>query len=262
MFYALTQGKIDTNGIEIHHDLLDIETLNTLALEGKSDVTAISIHNYAYVSNDYALLDSGGSIGYQYGPVLVAKQALTRTDIAHKRVALPGKYTSASLFFRLWAPQAEIVYLPFDQIFDAVNSGKVDAGVIIHEGQLNYREHGFVKVVDFGEWWFGETGLPLPLGANAVRKTLGMPLMKTLARLQRESIEYALLHRDEALAFAMNYARDLSLDAANRFVGMYVNERTVRYGDDDKRAIALMLKMAHERGIIPTLPQIEFISGD
>ena len=262
MFYALTQGKIPSDGVEIVHDLRDIETLNRFAMEGKTQVSALSLHAFAYVSETYALLDSGGSIGYHYGPVLVSNRPLELDDVKGKRVAVPGRYTSAALFLRLWCPDIACVYVPFDQVFEAIASGQVDAGIIIHEGQLTYAQEGFVKILDLGEWWFDNTGLPLPLGGNVIRRDLGMALMKKIARLQRQSIQYALDHRQEALDFAMGYARGLARQDANRFVGMYVNERTVAYGDDDRKAIALMLQMAYDAGIIPQLPKLEFITDE
>lgn len=260
MFYALTQGKIETPGLDIRHELRDIETLNQWALAGKCEVSALSLHAYAHVSDRYALLDSGASIGYKYGPVLVAKKPIAIEELSKKVIAVPGRLTSAVLYLQLWQPDLKLEVIPFDRIFDAVKRDQVDAGLIIHEGQLTYRDEGFVKLVDLGEWWFSETGLPLPLGANVVRRDLGPALMRDLAHLQRESIRYALAHRAEALAFAERYGRDLDTAKADRFVGMYVNERTAAYGDDDKRAIMLMLERAHARGIIPRLPAIEFVA--
>lgn len=262
MFYALTQGKIATEGFEVAHELRDIETLNQWAIEGKSDVSAVSIHAYAYVSDRYALLDSGASIGDKYGPIVVAREPMSLDTLKRKRIAVPGRTTSALLFLRLWHPDIAYDVYAFDDVGKAVLDGRADAGLIIHEGQLTYKDDGFVKLLDLGAWWFEQTGLPLPLGANVVRRDLGPKLMQKIARLQRQSIVYALEHREEAMDFALRYARGLELtkDKADRFVGMYVNEKTVRYSDEDKQAIALMLKLAHEAGIIPTLPMVDFIS--
>lgn len=262
MFYALTQGKIPTDGLRIGHELRDIETLNQWAMQGKSEVSALSFHAYAHVADRYALLDSGASIGHRYGPIVVAKRPYSPDALAKLRIAVPGRYTSALLFLQLWNSEIRYDIYDFNDISRVINEGKADAGLIIHEGQLTYAKDGFVKVLDLGEWWFQQTGLPLPLGGNVVRRDLGMDLMAKIARLQRQSIVYALAHRDEAMDFAIRYARDLDKRDADRFVGMYVNERTVRYGDDDKEAIRLMFQMAYDKKLIPALPALDFVSDE
>ncbi len=261
MFYALTCGKIPTGGLEIRHELRDIETLNAWAKEGKSEVTALSLHAYAYVSDRYAILDSGASIGDRYGPIVVSKRPLDEAALRRATIAIPGVLTTATLALRLWHPEIKTQVYPFNEIFSVVNRGEAEAGLIIHEGQLTYGREGFSKGLDLGEWWAARTGLPLPLGVNGVRRDLGMPLMQTLARLQRESIAYALSHREEAMAYARRYSGDLSADETDRFVGMYVNRRTLAYGEEDKTAIARLLSEAAAAGIIPAVPRLDFISA-
>ncbi|AAC06617.1 MqnA/MqnD/SBP family protein [Aquifex aeolicus] len=250
MFYPLVKGLIDTEGLEIEHVLADIETLNREALKGTYEVSAISFHAYPYVADKYAVLPSGGSIGEGYGPIVVAREELG--TLKGKKIAVPGELTTAFLTLKLYEPDFEHVVIPFDRIIQAVLEGKVDAGLVIHEGQLSYKDYGLKKIVDLGEWWKEKYGLPLPLGCNVVRKDLGREVVKKIERLMRESVEYALKERKRALEYAINYARDLSedLERTQKFVSMYVNERTVDYGEDGREAVRLLLRLGKERGII------------
>jgi len=250
MFYPLVKGLIDTEGLEIEHVLADIETLNREALRGTYEVSAISFHAYPYVADKYAVLPSGGSVGEGYGPLVVAKEELE--SLKGKKIAVPGELTTAFLTLKLYEPDFEHVVVPFDRIIDEVLKGSVDAGLVIHEGQLSYRDYGLKKVVDLGEWWKERYGLPLPLGCNVIRKDLGAEVIKKFARIMRESVEYALREREKALSYAINYARDLSEDPerTSRFVSMYVNERTVDYGEEGREAVRLLLRLGKERGII------------
>ncbi len=259
MFYALTAGKIDTEGLEIEHVLADIETLNREALKGTYEVSAISFHAYPYVADKYLVLPSGGSVGEGYGPIVVAKEHLE--DLKGKRVAIPGRLTTAYLVLKLYEPDFEEVLFPFDKVLDAVAEGIVDAGLVIHEGQLSYQDRGLKKVVDLGQWWMEKTNLVLPLGGNIIRKDLGVEIIRKMERLMRRSIEYALQHREEALSFAREYARDIKEDTerTNRFVSMYVNHRTLDYGEDGRRAVRLLLQMGIERNIIEAnMPEVIF----
>jgi len=250
MFYALTTGKIDTEGFQIEHVLADIETLNREALRGTYEISAISFHAYPYVADKYWVLPSGGSVGEGYGPIVVSKQELN--SLKGKRIGVPGKLTTAFLVLKLYEPDFEEVVMPFDQILLAVQEGRVDAGLVIHEGQLSYVDKGLKKIVDLGQWWQEKTGLPLPLGCNVVRKDLGTENIRKIERLMKESIRYALEHREEAIEFAREYARDIKedMERTNRFVGMYVNHRTLDYGEDGRDAVRLLLKLGVERGII------------
>jgi 1,4-dihydroxy-6-naphthoate synthase len=250
MFYALTAGKIYTDGLQIEHVLADIETLNREALKGTYEISAISLHAYPYVADKYLVLPSGGSVGEGYGPIVVSKQALN--SLKGKRIGVPGKLTTAFLVLKLYEPDFEEVVMPFDQILLAVQEGRVDAGLVIHEGQLSYVDKGLKKIVDLGQWWQEKTGLPLPLGCNVVRKDLGTENIRKIERLMKESIRYALEHREEAIEFAREYARDIKedMERTNRFVGMYVNHRTLDYGEDGRDAVRLLLKLGVERGII------------
>ena len=259
MFYPLVKGVIDTEGLEIEHVLADIETLNREALKGTYEVSAISFHAYPYVADKYLVLPSGGSVGDGYGPVVVAREKLE--SLKGKRIAVPGTLTTAYLTLKLYEPEFEPVVIPFDRIIEEVLKGSVDAGLIIHEGQLTYPDYGLVKVVDLGEWWKEEFGLPLPLGCNVVRKDLGRDVIKKIERLMRKSVEFSLRERERALSYAIDYARDLSEDRerTDRFVGMYVNERTIDYGPDGREAVRLLLRLGRERGIIETdLPEVIF----
>jgi 5,8-dihydroxy-2-naphthoate synthase len=258
MFYALAEGLIDTGGIRYVHELQDIETLNQRAMRGELEVTAVSIHAYAHIADRYALLPHGCSMGDQYGPRLVGKRVFTAEELAGKRVATPGPLTTATLALRLFQPKVEPVHMAFDKVEDAVLAGDVDAGMIIHEGQLTYETRGLRLIADMGEWWFRETGLPLPLGGNVVRKDLGPDLIRTVSRHLRESIAYALEHRAGALDHAMQYARGLDRGTADEFVGMYVNQWTLDYGATGREAVQVLLDRGHEAGIIRNPVVVEF----
>jgi len=259
MFYALAAGKIDTEGLTYVHELQDIETLNQRALKGELEVTAVSIHAYAYLTDRYALLPHGASMGDRYGPRLVARQPMTRADLQGKRIAIPGPLTSAYLALRLFEPRFEPVFTPFDQIEDAVVDGKVDVGLLIHEGQLTFGDRGLHLVQDLGEWWFGETGLPLPLGGNVIRKDLGVDLTRKISRHLRDSIKYGLEHRTAALDHSMQFARGLERGKADTFVGMYVNDWTLDYGDRGRQAVRQFLKRGVEDGVITHDAKVEFV---
>jgi 1,4-dihydroxy-6-naphthoate synthase len=258
MFYALSQNKLDTGHLSFVHELSDIESLNRRALEGELEVSAVSIHAYAYLADKYALLSSGSSMGDRYGPRLVAKEAMGK-DLRGKTVAVPGERTTAFLVLKLYEPQVEHVVVPFDEIMDHVARGGADAGLLIHEGQLTHESEGFMLIEDLGEWWHGETGLPLPLGGNVVRRDLGEETMREVARLVKSSIRYALDHREEALAYALNYARDLPPEKADTFVSMYVNEWTLDYGETGRKAIQTLLSRGYEAGIIPHKVEVELV---
>ena len=260
MFYGLATRKIQVPGYKFTHTLTDIETLNHRAIdEAFFDVTAISFHAYPYLQHSYALMNCGGSMGEGYGPVLVANKPYTTAEIPKLRIAIPGTLTTAYLTLKLFCPTLETTVVPFDQIIPAVAAGEYDAGLLIHEGQLTYASDGLSKILDLGQWWRTETGLPLPLGGNAIKRSLGPEVMQTTTFAVRDSIQHALDNRDQALDYAMQFARELNPSLANRYVGMYVNERTIDFGDDGREAIRLILKMGHERGIIPIVPQVDFI---
>ena len=259
MFFALATGKIDTEGLTYVHQLQDIETLNQRALRGELEVTAVSIHAYAYLTDRYALLPHGASMGDRYGPRLVARRLMTRAELGGKRIAIPGPLTSAYLALRLFEPDFIPVATPFDQIEQAVLDGTVDAGVLIHEGQLTIGESGLHLIQDLGQWWFEETGLPLPLGGNVIRKDIADDTKKKISRHLRDSIAYGLDHRGHALDHAMQYARGLDRAKADTFVGMYVNDWTLDYGERGRAAIRLFLERAAERGIIPKPVDPEFV---
>jgi 1,4-dihydroxy-6-naphthoate synthase len=259
MFAALALGRIDAGPYEFVHVLEDIETLNRKAVGGVYEVTALSIHAYAHLADRYSLLNQGASMGERYGPKIVTLSDLP--DLAGRRVGTPGEWTSAHLALRLFAPRAVPVPMDFDRVFSAVRAGEVDAGVVIHEGQLTYEAEGFRLHADLGEWWYGETGLPLPLGGNGVRRDLGERVMADLARLLRESIAWGLAHREEALDHALRYGRGLTRDEADRFVAMYVNERTLDYGDDGRRAVREFLDLAFRAGLLPRPVTPEFLGA-
>lgn len=260
MFFALARDLIDTGSYRFEHVLADIESLNRAAFDGTYEVTAVSVHAYAHLDETYALLASGASMGDGYGPVVVAREPIPENRLGELRVAIPGALTSAALALELWRPGLGTEVLPFDQIMPAVKEGRVDAGVVIHEGQLTWGQEGFAKIVDLGEWWAGETaGLPLPLGGNVVRRDLGDTRIREVAALLRQSIEYSLAHRDEALAYALDYGRGLDRSQADRFVGMYVNELTVDYGERGRTAVETFLGRAHARGLIPRVPRLDFV---
>src|SRR5947209_7154678 len=259
MFYGLATNKIRVPGLKFNHSLTDIETLNRKAMEGFYDVTAISFHAYPYNQDKYALMPCGGSVGDKYGPMVVAPKAFGLDELKRMKVAVPGTLTTAYLALKLFAPKIETTVVPFDQIIPEVLAGKHEAGLIIHEGQLTYDRSGLHKILDLGKWWNELTGLPLPLGGNAIRRELGTELIANINKALRDSIQYALDHREEALAYAMQFARDLDHQMADRFVGMYVNERTLDYGDDGKEAVERLLGMGHRAGIIPHKPFVEFV---
>lgn len=261
MFYALATGKFNTSGLEFEHILKDIETLNRWAMEGRLEVTALSIHAYAYVSDQYALLPHGASMGNRYGPLIVAKEPIRLEGLKAKRIAIPGTLTTAFLALQLLIGKVEYGQVPFDRILEAVSSGEYDAGLLIHEGQLTYQRHDLVKVLDLGEWWHERTGLPLPLGGNAIRKDLGPQLMKRVSRLLKESIQYALDHREEALKYAIQFARGLDQASIDRFVSMYVNEYTLDWGVEGRRAVQLLFQMGFERGILRRAATVEFVDS-
>ena len=262
MFYALTQGLLDTTGLEIRHALKDIETLNQAAFHGTYEITALSFHGYAHLSDLYQLMPSGASFGDGYGPVVVSRDPLGRADLALRKVAIPGRLTTANLALHLWQPEVETEIVPFDRILDAVLAGEVDAGVVIHEGQLTYGDAGLHCVVDLGVWWKEETGLPLPLGGNGIRRDLDPDLKQRLCRLLTQSIEYGLDHRSEALGYAVRYARGLEDDPerSDRFVGMYVNDWTRGYGETGRRAVQLLLDRGYAAGILPRRVAAEFVA--
>ena len=261
MFYALTQGVLDVEGLEIRHVLQDIESLNQAAFQGTYEITALSFHGYAHLADRYQIMPSGASFGDGYGPVVVSRQPLGRSDLPGLKIAIPGELTTAHLALRLWQPEVTTTIVPFDKILDVVQSGEMDAGVVIHEGQLTYGDLGLRKVVDLGEWWKGETGLPLPLGGNGIKRDLDPDLKRRLCRLLTESINYGLDHRQEALGYATRYARGLEDDPerSDRFVGMYVNDWTRDYGDAGRRAVQLLLDRGFEAGVLKERVVAEFV---
>lgn len=259
MFYALATDKVDTEGLTYVHELQDIESLNQRAMRGELEVTAVSIHAYADIADRYALLPSGASMGDRYGPRLVAREPMTKAQVAGKRIAVPGLKTSAYLALRLYEPRFEAVVIPFDQIEQAVADGTVDIGLLIHEGQLTFGDLGLHLIADLGEWWFEETGLPLPLGGNVIRKDFGQAMMKKISRHLHASIAYALNHREDALDHAMQYARGLDRSKADTFVGMYVNDWTLDYGERGREAIRLFLERGAQAGIVRRDVKVEFV---
>jgi 1,4-dihydroxy-6-naphthoate synthase len=260
MFYALAHDKLDTGDLQFRHQLQDIETLNRRALRGELEVTAISIHAYASLLDKYALLPSGCSMGDRYGPMVVARRPLTVEELKTARIAVPGTLTTAFLTLRLLLPDGfSYEVLPFDHILGAVAESRFDAGLIIHEGQLTFQNQGLHLVVDLGVWWQEKTGLPLPLGGNVVRRDLGMPTMRRISRLVKESIRYSLEHRDAALEYALQYARDMDKALADRFVGMYVNDWTLDYGERGRSAVRRLLAEGHRAGVIANPVNVEFV---
>ena len=262
MFYALAENRIDSGEFEFRHVLKDIETLNRNALEGRYEVTAISLHAYAFLCDRYSLLDSGASMGDRYGPLVVSKRPMKPGELKGKVIAIPGTMTSAFLILKLFEPDFKPVVVPFDQVFQAVVDDCADGGLVIHEGQLTYSSLGLHAVIDLGEWWHRDTGLPLPLGGNAIRKDLGSTAIGRIARILKQSIQYGLDHREQALAYAMGFAGDLDPRLADRFVGMYVNERTLGYGAPERRAVQLLLDRGYQKGIIDRRVQVEFAERD
>ena len=265
MFHALANDKIPTGNLKFVHELQDIETLNRRALKGELEVTAVSIHAYSFLLDKYALLPTGCSMGDHYGPMIVARKPLTIGDLPSVKIAVPGTLTTAFLTLKLLfesigaSDKLTFDVIPFDEIIPALEAGKYDAGLIIHEGQLTYQNQGLHLVVDLGVWWQDRTGLPLPLGGNVVRKDLGKPVMAEVSRLIRQSIQYGLDHRREALDYALQYARDMDVSLADKFVGMYVNDWTLDYGDQGRAAIRKLLDEGHRAGIIPSPVEVEFV---
>jgi 1,4-dihydroxy-6-naphthoate synthase len=262
MFYAINEKKIDTRGYEFIDILSDIETLNKEALKGTYEVSAVSIHAFPYIADKYALLSSGASMGDNYGPMVVSKNNISIDELKNVKIAVPGTLTSAFLALSLFLGTNKFNYevVPFDKIIPLIKEGKYDAGLIIHEGQLTYKDEGLKCIVDLGKWWYEKTnGLPLPLGGNVIRKDLGNKVMKEISDILKESIKYSLTHREEAVNFAMKYARDLNKEKADKFIGMYVNELTVDYGDRGRLAIIKFLEEASSKGFIPKVPEIKFI---
>lgn len=260
MFYALAKNLIDTGDLRFEHVLSDIETLNKEAFEGTYEVTAVSIHAYTHLDERYALLGSGASMGDGYGPVLVARKEASEEELLKMKVAIPGRLTTAALALKMWNPALQTVIMGFDEVMPAVSSGEVDAGVVIHEGQLTWQEEGFSKIVDLGVWWAEESGgLPLPLGGNVIRRDLGDEMMKSVAALLKESIEYSLTNREKALDYALDYGRGLDRDKADRFVGMYVNDLTVDYGERGRKGMQTFLDRAYAEGLIPKVPQLDYL---
>ena len=261
MFYALAKKLIPTNGFEVVHVIEDIESLNKRALNSELEVTAISIHAYAYVSQDYVLMPCGASIGDRYGPIVVSTSPIDLHDLSGKRIAIPGEMTTAYLTLQLFEPDFIPEVVPFDQILDHVKQGKSDAGLIIHEGQLTYQSQGFHKIIDLGEWWHQETDLPLPLGANVIRRDLGSETIRKITALLKQSIQYSLSHRQEGLEYAMVYARDMESDStlADRFVGMYVNDYTLDYGQRGRAGVHELLSRGYQSGIIKSPVEIDFV---
>ncbi len=260
MFYGLATNKVRVPGYRFTHTLCDIETLNQRAQnEAFYDVTAISFHAYPYLQQSYALMGCGGSVGEGYGPMVVSSKRLAPEDLGKIKLAVPGTLTTAYLALKIFNPALETVVVPFDRIIPEILAGNFDAGLIIHEGQLTYSSSGLYKVLDLGVWWRETTGLVLPLGGNAIRRSLGKDSMRIVTKAVKDSIQHALDHREQALEYAMQFARDLDSRLADRFVGMYVNDRTLDYGADGRQAIVKLLELGHERGIIPIAPQVEFV---
>jgi 1,4-dihydroxy-6-naphthoate synthase len=260
MFYGLATNKVRVPGYRFSHTLCDIETLNRRAQdEAFFDVSAISFHAYPYVQDNYMLMGCGGSVGEGYGPMVVSSRQLSPDDLGKIKIAVPGTLTTAYLALKVFNPNVETEVVPFDKIIPAILAGKYDAGLIIHEGQLTYSSSGLYRAIDLGVWWRQTTGLVLPLGGNAIRRSLGAESHRVISKALRDSIQHALDHREQALEYAMQFARDLDATLANRFVSMYVNERTLDYGADGREAIRKLLAMGHERGIIPIAPQVDFV---
>jgi 1,4-dihydroxy-6-naphthoate synthase len=259
MFYGLATNKLETEGLKFEHTLKDIQTLNEDARNGVFDVTAISFHAYAYVADKYALLPHGASIGDKYGPILVTREPREASEIGSMKIAIPGELTSAYLALRIYNKDFQHVVYPFDGIIDAVQKGEVDAGLLIHEGQLFYNQLGLHKVLDLGEWWHDKTGLPLPMGGNVIRRDLGKELMQQVSKYLHQSIVYSMENREDALAYAMQFARDMQPELADRFVAMWVNDLTLDYGDRGREAVKRLLAEGHKAGIIPHKVKIDFV---
>jgi len=260
MFYGMATNKVRVPGVKFTHTLCDIETLNRKALNGSYDITAVSFHAYPYIQEHYALMPSGGSVGEGYGPMIVASRSMSPADVRKVKIAVPGTMTTAYLALKLFAPEAITEVVPFDEIIPRVLDGKFEAGLIIHEGQLTYGKAGLHRIVDMGKWWRDLTRMPLPLGGNAIKRDLGPTLTASCCNALRDSIQYALDHREEALQYAMQFARDLDVQQADKFVGMYVNERTLDYGPEGREAVRRLLEMGHHAGIISQETRLEFVA--
>jgi 1,4-dihydroxy-6-naphthoate synthase len=261
MFYGLATNKLDTGALNFQHLLKDIQTLNEEAMRGTYDVTAISFHAYAYIQDKYALLPHGASIGDNYGPIVVSREPATPEDIPNLKIAIPGKLTSAFLALRIFNSDFRYEVVPFNKIIDAVQEGRCDAGLLIHEGQLFYQKKGLYKVLDLGEWWHEKHGLPLPMGGNAIRRDLGADRIREVSQLLRESINYSLTHRDDALQYAMQFARDMDPELADRFVAMWVNDLTLDYTERGREAVRRLLDEGFKNQIIPHPVQVDFVDG-
>ncbi len=262
MFYALATGKVRLPGVKFAHTLCDIQTLNQAAHEEKFDVTALSFFGYAFVADKYVLLDCGASFGEGYGPIVVAAHPIKKTELAGRRIAVPGEQTTSYLALKLFEPNVETVTMPFDKILDAVQAKEVEAGLLIHEGQLLFSQMGLHRVVDLGVWWQETTGLPLPLGGNAIRRSLGADLGRQVGRVIRDSVAYALDHREAALDYALQFARDMDPLLADKFVGMYVNKWTLDYGEEGRRAVRDLLARGEAVGLVPRSTRVEFLSSN
>jgi 1,4-dihydroxy-6-naphthoate synthase len=261
MFYGLATNQIATGDLQFTHVLKDIQSLNQIAMTTcEYDVTAVSFHAYAHIAEHYALLPHGASIGDGYGPIVVAREPFPAGELTRKRIAIPGTLTSAFLALRLHTPEFEYGVEPFDQIIEVVAAGRYDAGLLIHEGQLTYHEQGLDKIVDLGAWWLTETGLPLPMGGNAIKRDLGAELQRQVSHWLHHSIQFSMDHRDDALRYAMQFARDMPVETADRFVAMWVNKSTLGYTDRDRQGVQLLLDEGYRRGIIPRQVQIEFVA--
>ncbi len=260
MFYALATGKVRLPGVKFTHILSDIETLNQAARDETYDITAISFYGYAFVADKYVLLDCGASFGEGYGPIVVSSRPIKKNDLAGRKIAIPGTLTTSYLALKLFEPNVEIVTMPFDKILDAVQAKEVEAGLLIHEGQLLFSQIGLHRVVDLGQWWQETTKLPLPLGANAIRRSLGPEMGLQVARVIRDSVSYALEHREPALNYALQFARDMDPSLADKFIGMYVNRWTLDYGEEGRRAVRELLARGAEAGLVPSSFKVEFLS--
>ena len=260
MFYALATGKVRLPGVKFTHILSDIESLNRAAKLETYDITAVSFYGYAFVADKYVLLDCGASFGEGYGPVVIASHPIKKTELAGRKIAIPGELTTSYLALKLFEPNVETVTMPFDKILAAVQGKEVEAGLLIHEGQLLFSQVGLHKVVDLGQWWQETTGLPLPLGANAIRRKLGPEMGRQVARIIRESISYALEHRESALEYSLQFARDMDPDLADKFIGMYVNRWTLDYGEEGRHAVRELLSRGAAAGLVPSSFRVEFLS--
>jgi len=261
MFYALATGKVRLPGVKFEHILSDIESLNHAARESRYDVTAVSFYGYAFVADKYVLLDCGASFGEGYGPIVVAAHPIKKDDLAGRKIAIPGTLTSSYLALKLFEPNVETVTMPFDKILDAVRAKEVEAGLLIHEGQLMFPQMGLHRVVDLGQWWQESTGLPLPLGANAIVRSLGPEMGFQVARVIRDSVSYAIEHRDSAVEYAMQFARDMDPVLADKFIGMYVNHWTLDYGEKGRQAVREFMSRGAAIGLVPASFKVEFLSA-